>query len=86
MPPHQQMNLNLLFCSGDFVKAWKSLNLKFKERLYWMDFFIVKKKKSAKKLFFFRPVVKSIIYLSPNSFRETIGKGYELDQIGNKSM
>ena len=39
VPPHQQTNRNLLFCSaiflcsGDFVKDWKSLNLKFKERL-----------------------------------------------------
>ena len=39
VPPHQQTNRNLLFCSaiflcsGDFVKDWKSLNLKFIERL-----------------------------------------------------
>lgn len=87
VPPHQQMNLNLLFCSGDFVKARKSLNLKSKERLYWKDFFIVyRKQKVQKNYYFFLTRRQEYNILSPNSFRETIGKGYELNQIGNKGM
>lgn len=40
-------------------------------------------KVKKKLLFFLKPLVKSILYY----LRETIGKGYGLDQqIGNKSM